>query len=232
MKFYSPSKYFREVFTNNRDGVVGVGIGDGVGDVRAQSAVGALAVGNLANKFASYSTNTVSIKENDELLITCTVNSSKPAADLSLWILRRNLNANRKRRRRRKRSSSSSNSEISILSRKSGKNGPNDAENNEFHENDNEDEENNSGNEVRKLETIDSYVIKNGDLTLKSVTTSKYVVTRFDNHRLVSCVAENANLNEKWETKRILNVLCKNCKKKKRITYKICLLNVTQQINK
>lgn len=64
--------------------------------------------------------------------------------------------------------------------------------------------------DARRLDIIDSYVTKNPhDLTLKSVSTSKFVVSRHDNHRLIACVAENSHLNEKWETKRILNVLCK-----------------------
>ena len=117
----------------------------------------------------NYDTSTVSIKENDELIINCLVNSSKPAANVSIWIL------NRQNRR----------------SMKSSLRGlVNDGES-------------------KPLNIVDSHTYKNRDMTLKTVSVSKYVVARNDNHKLVACVAENSVLNEKWETKRILNVLCK-----------------------
>lgn len=164
LKFYSPSKYFREIFTNNREAY------EPLGGVSSDDA-------NTATRQLVYSSNTVSIRESDELLITCTVNSSKPAAVLSLWVMQRPS--------KRRRSSSSS---------RFG-HGPGD----EF----------DLDSDARRLDIIDSYVTKNaGDMTLKTVSTSKFVVSRNDNHRLVTCVAENPSLNEKWETKRILNVLC------------------------
>lgn len=131
------------------------------------------------------------------------MNSSKPAADLSLWILKRRSTLSKMKRRRRKKRSDSSSSGKKQLQKTLNENESGGGDEGEFAENEF------AFDDSRKLETIDSYVTKNGDLTLKSVSTSKYVVSRYDNHRLVSCVAENANLNEKWETKRILNVLCK-----------------------
>lgn len=116
--------------------------------------------------------NTVSIRENDELVITCTVNSSKPAANISIWIWKR---------------SSRRSLDTNLIT----------------HDEDYE------SNDSRKLDIIDSYVIKNKDFTLKTVASAKITPTRYDNHKIIACIAENSGLNEKWESKRILNVLCK-----------------------
>lgn len=150
-------------------------------------------IGNTAGRQLIYSSNTVSIRESDELLITCTVNSSKPAAALSIWVHKRPT-----KRRRSLRSSSSSERFNSLLSEQFP---------NRFSGND--ESEDQEPADSRRLDPIDSHITKNNDLTLKAVLTSKFVVSRTDNHRFVACVGENPGLNEKWETKRILNVLCK-----------------------
>jgi hypothetical protein len=159
---------------------------------------------NTANR-QYYSSNTVSIKEGDELLITCTVNSSKPAAILSLWVHKRQSQSqhhhSRSRLRRRRGTESDGHHVGAVKKRFDGKKPVDD-------NSDNDEENFDDDEDSRKLEIIDSYVIKNTDLTLKSVSSSKFVVSRTDNHRFVACMAENPSLNEKWETKRILNVLC------------------------
>jgi hypothetical protein len=116
--------------------------------------------GKSAN-FANSLTSSISIKENDELTLNCTVNSSKPAANISIWIM------------------------------------PNHRASND--------------EETRKLDIYDFHTYKNKDLTLKSVAISKFIVNRLDNHKSVTCVAENIALDEKWESKRTLNVLCMFC---------------------
>lgn len=166
IKFHSNSKFFREIYTGNRDAYENV-------ELNSKPA---------PENSLAYGSNTVSIKENDELVITCIVNSSKPAANLSIWILKR----------------------------KNGKNQFHDDEN--LKSNNNEVDSPNDDyfdvNDSKQLDIIDSYVVNNKDLTLKTVSTSKLIISRNDNHRLISCVAENTNLNEKWESKRVLNVLC------------------------
>lgn len=187
MKFYSPSKYFREVFTNNRETYETVG-STGTGDDSSSVL--------SASRQLMYSSNTVSIREGDELLVTCTVNSSKPAAVLSLWVLKRPVASVNGRRKKRRVGGSDDVATNSIIGGGDSIPPPSN-------------EDSDSDSDARRLDIIDSYVTKNADLTLKSVSTSKFVVSRVDNHRLVACNAENSMLNEKWETKRILNVLCK-----------------------
>lgn len=187
MKFYSPSKYFREVFTNNREPYEPL---SGVGSDEA-------VMRNTASRQLVYSSNTVSIKEGDELLVTCTVNSSKPAALLSLWLMKRHHSSahhSQPQRRQRQRELNGKETDVALTD-------PDATDDDSVGEFDSDD--------ARRLDIIDSYAIKNTDLTLKTVSTSKFVVSRAHNYQLVACVAENPSLNEKWETKRILNVLCK-----------------------
>lgn len=110
---------------------------------------------SITNSLAS----SISIKENDELIVNCTVNSSKPAANLSVWIVPNHRTTN--------------------------------------------------DEDIRKLNLIESYTSKNKDNTLKTIGVARVVVNRFDNLKSVTCIAENTALDEKWEAKKILNVLCK-----------------------
>ena len=113
---------------------------------------------NPINEMSSNSlSSSITVRENDELYINCSVNNSKPAADLSIWITQNGL-----------------------------------------HDDD-----------MKRLDTSEFYATRNKDYTMKSIATSKYKVSRADNLKSIICIAENAPLEEKWETKRALNVLCK-----------------------
>lgn len=105
------------------------------------------------------SSSSISIKENDVLTINCTVNVSKPAANISIWLVPNHR----------------------LYTDKSS----------------------------RKLPVYEFLTIKNMDMTLRSTAIAKFTVKRTDNQKSVICVAENTALNEKWETKKSLNVLCK-----------------------
>ena len=105
------------------------------------------------------SPSSVSIKENDVLTVNCTVNISKPAANISIWLVPNHR----------------------LYTDKGS----------------------------RKLSIYQFKTFKNLDMTLRSVAIAKFEVKRGDNQKSVICVAENTALNEKWETKRSLNVLCK-----------------------
>ena len=99
-------------------------------------------------------------KEYDELVIKCFVNSSKPAVDITLWIMEKSAK--------------------SFLM-----------------------------NKPIKLEKTNKYTIYNDDSSIKSIVSTKYLVKRGDNQKLLVCSAENAIINDKWQTKNVLNVLCK-----------------------
>jgi hypothetical protein len=65
-------------------------------------------------------------------------------------------------------------------------------------------------NEMRKLELIENYVLRNKDSTMKSVAVARYVAHKNDDQKALICLAENLPLEEKWKTKRVLNVLCES----------------------
>ncbi len=137
MKFASNSKYFRIV----------------------QPGSSVVDEDNPMKSLKNSLTSSISIKENDELIINCTVNSSKPAANLSVWIVPNHRTTN--------------------------------------------------DEDTRKLNLYESYTSRNKDFTLKTIGIARVIVNRFDNLKSVTCIAENTALDEKWEAKKILNVLCK-----------------------
>ncbi len=103
--------------------------------------------------------SSITIKENEVLTVNCTVDVSKPAANISIWLVPSHR----------------------LLSDKNS----------------------------RKLPLYRFTTHQNEDMTLSSVAIAKFVVNRVDNQKSVVCVAENMALDEKWESKRLLNVLCK-----------------------
>lgn len=136
MKFETTSKYFR--FTPNSN----------------------INKNQLSESSRNVLSTSITLRENDELIINCTVSNSKPAADVSIWVTQG------------------------------------------AHDDD----------EMKKLDVIDFYSARNKDYTMRSITTSKYKVSRSDHLKAFVCVAENVPLDEKWETKRFLNILCKKTK--------------------
>jgi hypothetical protein len=148
------------------------------------------------------SSNTISIKENDELVISCSVNSSKPAANITMWVLKRPMNNYHQLTRRYLASGSNEVAPAAAADPNMIEHGLGiDSLGNEPPAFLNDD--------VRRLDLTERLNTKNRDLTMKTSVTTKFTVNRLDNHKLVACLAENNALDEKWETKRILNVLCK-----------------------
>lgn len=185
MKFYSASKYFRSALQSVGNDLLMrqqqqqqeeetnsvykyLNEFDGGGDDVPQSflvkkkVTAAIGKKNLLEKalnFPNGLATSISIKENDELIVNCTVNSSKPAANISIWIMPNHRTV--------------------------------------------------GDDETRKLDIYDFHTFRNKDLTLKSTAVAKFTVSRLDNLKSVTCIAENTALDEKWESKRVINVLCK-----------------------
>ncbi len=150
MHFDAASKYFRSSFIDNMNNEL-----DENNILNEKSNMRP----SLSGGEKSASSTTISLKENDVLTINCTVNVSKPAANISIWMIPNHRMIN-------------------------------DAS-------------------TRKLNLFKHYSVSNADLTLRTVAVAKITVNRLDNHKSVTCIAENNALDEKWETKRTLNVLCK-----------------------
>ena len=140
IQFDTPSKYFHSSFIDNT--------------IEDENSV-------LKAKYSNQMSpgGSISIKENDILTVNCTVNVSKPAANVSILLI------------------------------------PNHRMVNDVN--------------AKKLTLHSHMTYPNTDMTVRTVAVAKFTVSRLDNHKSITCVAENSALDEKWETKRTLNVLCK-----------------------
>jgi hypothetical protein len=112
-------------------------------------------------------------KENEELLITCVVEKSKPAADIGLFIYDDDQIENT--------GAIVTQSDASELSHLQS---------------------------TKVLSNTNTNVVKNDDNTFKTIFTSNFKVTPDDHGKMMTCNAENGLSNQKWENRRILNVLC------------------------
>ena len=63
-------------------------------------------------------------------------------------------------------------------------------------------------NQSSRLSTNTNF-IKNDDKTYKTVFNANLKVSSNDHGKMITCSAENGLSNQKWENRRILNVLCK-----------------------
>jgi hypothetical protein len=57
--------------------------------------------------------------------------------------------------------------------------------------------------------STDMNIIRNSDRTFKTVHNTRLKVTQDDHGKVITCKAENGYSNQKWENKKLLNVLCK-----------------------
>jgi len=59
------------------------------------------------------------------------------------------------------------------------------------------------------LISTDMNIVRNSDRTFKTVHNTRLKVTQDDHGKVITCKAENGYSNQKWENKKLLNVLCK-----------------------
>jgi len=139
--------------------------------------------------------SSLTVRENEEFIINCNVESSKPAADIK----------------------------FSISSNVGGGNvivGESISNNNYFLNS-----LPSSGNSLANfLSTIttttlppvpsiissSTNVAKNNDRTFKTVHSAKLKANLDDHGKVITCKAENGFSNQKWENRKLLNVLCKS----------------------
>ena len=125
----------------------------------------------LRNSIFEMTEKVLTAKENEELLITCVVEKSKPAADIGLFIIDDDKIENT--------GVIVSQSELLV-----------------------------QHDSTKVLSNTNTNVIRNDDNTFKTVFTSNFKVTPDDHGKMMTCNAENSLSNQKWENRRILNVLC------------------------
>jgi hypothetical protein len=144
----------------------------------------------------------ITVRENEEFFINCAVESSKPAADIYFSM-----------------SNGAGGNQIAGASGIITFNSLSELKDNE------EDDENGyspaltslySGlsqqttttRQPNSLISSSSNVAKNSDRTFKTVHTSHLKVSSDDHGKVITCKAENGFSNQKWENKKLLNVLC------------------------
>ncbi|CAF0732571.1 unnamed protein product [Brachionus calyciflorus] len=124
--------------------------------------------------------NTISLKENDELVLQCIVESSKPAADIKFTI-KTETNQNH----RDEMPSLNNNHFSSFLTLPPLTQPP----------------------KLASLQSEETNIIKNSDSTFKTIHTVRLKANRLDHSKTISCFAENGFSNQKWETKKSLSIL-------------------------
>ena len=146
----------------------------------------------------------ITVRENEEFFINCAVESSKPAADI-YFSMSNGAGGNQ---------IAGSNGIITFNSLTEQK------------ENEDDDEngyspaltslysglsqQTTTTQQPSSLISSSSNVAKNSDRTFKTVHTSHLKVSSDDHGKVITCKAENGFSNQKWENKKLLNVLCNN----------------------
>jgi hypothetical protein len=148
--------------------------------------------------------DTLTVRENEEFFINCVVDSSKPAAQIVFSTASSNDNNNNniiamqnvssndhlssKSFSGLSSSSSSSSSSLSSLLERSLKA---------------------STKSLASLVSTNSNVFKNNDRTFKTVYSARLKANLKDHGKVITCKADNGFSNQKWENKKVLNVLCR-----------------------
>jgi hypothetical protein len=134
--------------------------------------------------------SSLTVRENEEFFINCNVESSRPAADVTFTI-GNYLPVN----------ASNNNHHLSsvylISALNSGGGSGNGAAS--------------SSSLITPLSIVSSFTntIRNADQTFRTVQTTRIKANQEDHGKVIACKAENGFSSQKWENKKLLNVLCK-----------------------
>lgn len=146
----------------------------------------------------------LTVRQNEEFVITCTVESSRPAADIRFVIIdpddRGASNDNELLDGLQSLNSNTAQSYLTLSPSPSPVHSSTGTTlTNLFLP---------SSSSSSVIESSSS-VVANADKTLKTVRTARLRVSRHDHNKMIACKAENGFSNQKWENKKMLNVLCK-----------------------
>lgn len=121
--------------------------------------------------------STLTVRENEEFLFNCVVDSSKPAAEIKFSVL--NLNDNLINLPEQMSPSFASSQQSSFSAQPL----------------------------LASLVSSNTNVVKNTDKTFKTVYAARLKANLNDHGKTIACTAENGFSNQKWENKKTLNVL-------------------------
>ena len=144
--------------------------------------------------------SSLTVRQNEEFFITCTVDSSRPAADIRFVMLDASESSGNSEDSPSGHpiQSLNSNSQLGYLTLS-----PN-AFNGETISSTAQPPQHSS------IVESSSNVVGNADKTFKTVHTARLKVGRDDHGKMITCKAENGFSNQKWENKKLLNILCKH----------------------
>jgi hypothetical protein len=144
--------------------------------------------------------SSLTVRQNEEFFITCTVDSSRPAADIRFVMLDASESSGNSEDSPSGHpiQSLNSNSQLGYLTLS-----PN-AFNGETMSSTAQPPQHSS------IVESSSNVVGNADKTFKTVHTARLKVGRDDHGKMITCKAENGFSNQKWENKKLLNILCKH----------------------
>lgn len=125
--------------------------------------------------------NSLTVKEGDEITITCIVENSKPAAEIIFFIKNKNIGVTKNDIL-----SLNNNDFISYLTLSPYTHAP----------------------KIYSLISQESNYSKNNDHTFKTIHSVRLKANREDDKKSFGCRAENGFSNQKWEIKKTLNVIC------------------------
>jgi hypothetical protein len=141
--------------------------------------------------------NSLTVRENEEFLINCIVESSKPAADVK-FMLSDNLLASSLGDMP---PSLNSNQYASYLTLSPQANNSSSGIGSSYLVSTNIDPVSSS------ILSSNTNTVKNIDRTFKTIHSTRLKVSQHDHGKVLSCKAENGFSNQKWENKKLLNVL-------------------------
>ncbi len=144
------------------------------------------------DQFSELIESSLTVRENEEFLISCVVENSKPVADVRFVM-------------------SSSSSSLSA----------NDAPASQLLTLNNNDQSSyltlpplslttKIQHDSPSIVSVNTNVVRNVDQTYKTVLTVRIRPTQDDHGKTIACKADNGFSNQKWENKKVLNVLCKH----------------------
>ena len=146
------------------------------------------------DQFSELIENSITVRENDEFLISCVVDNSKPVADVRFSLLHQ---INNSERNHQEILSLNHNNHISSYLTLSPHTSSTPAPFEAY------------PNQDPSILSINTNVMKNNDQTFKTILTAKIRPSQEDHGKVIACKAENGFSNQKWENKKLLNVLCK-----------------------
>jgi len=137
--------------------------------------------------------SSLTVRENEEFFINCNVESSRPAADVTFTIGNLPIDANNAGNTNRHLSN------VYLITALTGSAASASGSSSS------------TSSLISPQSIVSSFTntIKNNDHTFRTIQTNRLKAHQEDHGKVIACKAENGFSSQKWENKKLLNVLCK-----------------------